>query len=385
MNYSLDIAPIFLVFSFVLIILGPLVPALLYLISNTNQSALEVPPNRDDNARHFADGLKTLIEKNFPDAISCKDPIEIDAKNSRITMKDHFIWLKSSDDFPKTPLTGANTSERRIAILNSVAQIPPFTQWYGDAYSNNYLELMENTLLRTLRCDNKLLLHPNVTILRWVDAHSMFVMGNNQLPPRTTASHTLTLSTGVNFSRLYAPQIEIAPPPKTTQTTDTKNPAEKNMLTSKILHDEMFAAPLEHSKWTHITQNDLDQTARHLFKENLCIESHQHITANLICQGDLYINEHVHIEGSIKVYGNLYIAPDVIIKGNVFCGENAQFIKNIKVHGLISCASTLSIGPYCHIGLLNAPTSVCADHISLRSGSIIHGQVFSRNHGQTDE
>jgi cytoskeletal protein CcmA (bactofilin family) len=364
--------------AFILAILLPLIPALLYLLGSEGGAVLHVPSDRDDDARHFSKKLKRMVDEEWMRPQLQAQALAIDAstRNTASGSQGRFLEVASAEPLRHTLPTAVARlpglpgfrlpAEGRIAILSALQSVPGDTVWLGDAYSRNDIEVHKGATLRTLRSDGHCLLHPQAQLLRWVDARSLYVMGPATLPPRTTASHKISLSTGIGFERIAAPTIEILDLPDGEKTSPS--PA-------------MPAVP-DIEVW-RLQADDESVIGRKIFDDDVFIGDGSVLRFDLICHGDLHLGADSQITGNIKVHGQLYMHPNVRIQGHVFCENDAVLNQDCHVDGVLSCLGKLDVGPACTLGTPGHATSVLASELVLRPGVCIHGQVWARDTGVT--
>jgi hypothetical protein len=101
---------------------------------------------------------------------------------------DKYIFVRDTGFLKSVSDLGQEKTDQRICLFNDVPRLPEEALWLGDAYTPNDFEIGKKAMLRTLRCDGKLLLHPESRIIRWVDASWIYAMGPLTLPGRTSAT-----------------------------------------------------------------------------------------------------------------------------------------------------------------------------------------------------
>lgn len=374
-----------LVSAFGFVVFAPLIPAFLHLMGNDGGAVLDVPPDRDDDPRHFPKRLKKLIDEAHPDLLTgpASTPSASSAAihtptpaHSGQDTPGRFLVATEPGFFDRqqrverrrllSAFQKAEPAESRIAIVSELPAVPAGARWLGDTYTTRNVEIQSGAVLRTLLCEGHCLLHPQATVLRWVDAQSLYVMGPVTLPPRTTATRKISLSTAIEFERLVAPLIEIL---NTGDHTDS--------------HPQPPMPVVPDIEVWRLQADDESTMNRKIFDEDVLLGEAIDCGFDLICHGDLHIGKNCRIGGHVKVYGTLYVHERVTIDGNVFCEGNAIFSPHCKVTGIVSCLGHLDVGTDCTLGLPDQLTTVVADTITLRSGTCTHGQIWARSQGET--
>ncbi len=352
--------------AFLFIALLPVLPALFNIWSTDNSAYLEIPHDRNDEPRHFSRRLKDISRNSDLSESSFVVPD---------TVNDVAVQLKSSSLSPAAPpfsrLFSAQPlqAETRIALLKPGVQISAPITWLGDVVSRADMVLPSQSILRTLRCEGHCLMQPDATVLRWLDARSLYVTGPNTLPQRTTAKHSISMSTGVRFNRLYAPLIEIQ--------------KQGESVLSAPASDDLPALPPDVEIWR--LDADIETLSGHkLFASDvyLCADSAVH--ADVVCHGDLHIGERALIKGNLKIRGDLFMHAGSRIIGHVQCQGSITLDRQCEIDGVLSSLRHLSVAGDCTLGTSTAPTSLIADTITLHSGVRVHGQVWARHSGSSD-
>lgn len=355
-----------LIASFLLLALLPMLPGLIDLWQSDIRAFLDIPSDRDDDPRHFSRRLKKVVaEAQTHDA---RTLLIDDARQAETILKSS-LSLQTTGPFSRllshTPLT----TETRIAVIKAGVNLAsPFT-WLGDTVAKGAIVLHRNSTLRTLRCEGHCLMHPEVTLLRWLDAHSLYVMGPNRLPHRTTAKSTMSLAPGVHFQRLHAPVIEVQESGET--------------LLTPPQHEGLPPLPPDVEIW-RLDADDETISGHKVFAADVYLCADSAVQTDVVCNGDLHVGERALIKGNLKIRGDLFLHAGSRITGHVQCHGSITLDRGCEIDGVMSSLGHLSVSGNCILGTTGAPTSLIADTITLHAGARVHGQVWARHAGLTD-
>lgn len=177
--------------------------------------------------------------------------------------------------------------------------------------------------------------------------------------PTLAASQRITALIGSRFRQLQAPLITFAP-----GTTDVLTQAAPAAL------------PLAHlppaTRWGlqgWRVEGDCHIPASH------------RLTGPLVVTGHLTLGPQCIVEGDIKVHGHMVAGPGCQICGAVTAQKNVRLGRASTVHGPLLCGGHLSLAKGVTLGRANAPTSVCAQDITVHAGTVVHGSVLARRSG----
>ncbi len=354
---------LFLVFAFFIIAALPTVPAALYALTSTAAEPLHVPSNRDDDPRYFSNSFMALLKN---DLSSHQVTQLLQRTGHENAIMDKYIFVRDTSFLKPVSELRQERTDQRICLFNDVARLPEETLWLGDAYTPKDFELGKKAILRTLRCDGKLLLHPESRIIRWVDASWIYAMGPLTLPGRTSATQRISLSIGIQFERLFAPLIEVFE-------LDASTPHEPVVIPSP---------PGNAERWSHQHDDTQDQQ-RKVFDDHLYIADNTSLSGDIVCHGDLYLGKNCRCEGNLKVDGHLYVDSGTAIHGHVFCLGSVFMGNDCQINGMTSVLNHFHSGLNCMVGSEKQPITLAAGEISLSAGSRIYGQIIARKKGMT--
>lgn len=178
--------------------------------------------------------------------------------------------------------------------------------------------------------------------------------------PMLEASQRITVEIGSRFRQLQAPLITFAP-----GTADATVPTVPKTL------------PLAH----------LPQASRWGL-QGWRVEGDCHVPASHRLSGPLVVTGHLTlgpqcvVEGDIKVHGHMVTGPGCQVCGAVTAQQNVRLGRASTVHGPLLCDGDLRLAKGVTLGRANAPTSVCAQDITVHAGTVVHGSVRARRSGR---
>ncbi|MFN7835496.1 MAG: hypothetical protein ACK5NY_06890 [Burkholderiaceae bacterium] len=237
-----------------------------------------------------------------------------------------------------------------------------------DLYMPLAAEVGISSILRGVRGDGMLTLGAETHVERWADAPTLLVGDHCTLPGRTTAERTLRLGKSICFCRLYAPSIETFPVPHPVP-ADSPEPVPKTYE----LFAQNSAAPVASS------------AQRHIYKKDLYIQKDTVVHGDIVCWGRVLVGAGATVIGRIKSRKGIVCEAGVSIIGSLVSDRDVALLIECFVSNVILAENAIRIGPYCRIGELSDPGSVCADQVILAGGVKIHGAVVAKLLGFTKD
>jgi hypothetical protein len=344
----------------------PLLPAIFDTLGTDTRAFLEIPHDRNDDPRHFSRRLKDLVAQTQSGDARV---IHVDNGSEAKSVLTSSLLSTGSSVLSRLGKKAQHPAETRIAVLSPDASVSSPLTWLGDALARTDIVLPASSVLRTLRCEGHCLLQPGSSVLRWLDARSLFVMGPNRLPHRTTAKNSISLSTGVRFERLYAPLITVQP----NEGVTLEDPAGENLP----------PLPPDVEIW-RLDADDETVAGHKVFTGDVYLCADSAVNANVLCDRDLHIGERALIKGNLKIRGDLFLHAGSRIIGHVQCQGAVTLDRRCEIDGVITSLSHLSVAGDCTLGSSSAHTSLIAKTITLHSGVRVYGHIWARQSGMTD-
>lgn len=352
--------------SFVVLAAAPFLPALVHLLAPESNAFIDIPPDRDDDPRHFSKRLKALVDREST----------LSTRIVHINDATTLTKLLRASSTPQRRDRRRLPTETRIVVLGPNTVLSAGDHWLGDTLSQSDIVVPTDCTLRTLRAEGQCLLHAGARILRWLDARALYVMGPGRLPTRATASQSITLSTHIAFERLHAPLITVGE-----RGAPATDPA--SVWSTSQNRSESMPLPTDVHLW-RMDSTDTHPSGHQRFKDNTCIAAGTALRCDVVCERDLHLGPHTRLLGNLKVKGDLFLHAGASIQGHVLCQGSISLDSGCRIDGVMTALKHLNIAGHCTLGSERSPTSLIADTITLHAGVCIHGQVWARSHGVTD-
>ena len=366
------------VFLLVLVTLGllilPLVPAIIELLIPTDNQALRVVQDYDNNPMHFADGFQKYINQHFADDSAIanlqRSKVLPDGTHFRIIDEDQPIQLDEARKnhhllFSKHPLTLKNQA---------------FYQ--SEAFSKSHLMAGSDNHYRALLGTESLSIGENSTVWRWAHSEGNVTVDSNAiLNGRVTSRKIMTLGIGVRFERLHAEKIICS--------HESAKP-----VTSK---------PIKHITLTALQDVKSQAGRRSLLEGSLKFPAGHFFDGDIVAGSSAIIGDNAHIKGSIKsnalndllyylhdtgaiteetvgsarfeIGNNVRIDGTVISTHDLFIGQNCQIFGPVIAENILVIRTGTVIGSPTH------PTTVTAPQIIIEEGCVIYGSLWAKDSG----
>lgn len=208
-----------------------------------------------------------------------------------------------------------------------------------------------------------LMLSPGSRVLRWAHGVQVHMGDGCHLRGQVTATELITVNGTCSFSLLHAPTVRFGMPSAQRQ------------------------APSVHiGTWPGLpaaARRDALQ-ARAQCAGRLAVHGYRSWSGDLVCHDDLVIGEGCVAGGSLKARGRLLaLGPDCRVEGHVVCGGTVRIGPGCVVAGCILADRAIVLGEDCVIGSPDRPVTVCAPHIEVGQGVVVHGTVSACQRGAT--
>ena len=342
----------FLVISTLALFAVPLIPALAELIWPTDNEPLRVVQEYDRNIRHFAQGFREYIHKNFSQLLQepGKEGTLADGTRFRTAGKDGVIFSGDPETIPF------------LVLSNGPLQLPDGYFFQSEIYSRQSIVSGQHNSFRAMLAEEDITLQDYSTVLRWVHAGKQLRLGTGcTLFGRASADSGIVLGDECVFERISAPIIEFGSYSKQEVDVARAQGARTPMVTFPRVREQFGR------RW--LLQGALDFPAQHFFDGDIVagkamnIGAYSHIKGSIKSNADGHIGAHVVLEGSAVSANSLYIGPGCMIAGPVIAEE------------------TISIAAGTIVGSPGRLTSITAPRIIIEPGAMVYGTIWAVEEG----
>ncbi|MGR9115709.1 MAG: hypothetical protein ACU85E_08080 [Gammaproteobacteria bacterium] len=338
----------------------PFIPAVIEIYHKADTRPLRVIHEYDVDIHYFAKVFRQFIQQHFLQEINAV--IETSSpRQGRLKQGNRYYIINQNHPLPWQESEQKHQVTRSMYISSDSLRLPGAMSYLTELYARDSLYGGQEDIYRALLAENDIELAKASMLLRWMHAgHSIRIAEQCVLHGRVSADAEIKFIGRSYFERLYAPVIHFGCP---------ELPAESQAAHREIKADDLaVAVDVGGGRW--------------LIEEDVTIPYNSLITSNLVVVGDLTIGAQTHIEGSVKSHGKLIIKQGSNITGSVISEHDIDLVSDCKVNGPVVSEQTIYIGSGCSIGAPDKPTTVSAEEIMIKTGSICHGTVWARKKGE---
>ena len=119
----------------------------------------------------------------------------------------------------------------------------------------------------------------------------------------------------------------------------------------------------------HVVRGDCTLPPGHLYK------------GSLVVTGRLVIGSNTTVIGDVKARQGIIVGSAARIIGSLVCEDRIYVLDHVEVAGPVISETDIAIGTGTVIGRPDAPTTISAENIIAKSGSVSHGTLWARNVG----
>jgi len=329
----------------------PLIPALVELHRKSDALPLSVIQQHAGEIRHFADSFRSYIKS--------LEPLLRESLNSRAavfgTLPDgtDYLVLGRGDEALRLPLKERDGLCPLLIATNSDLLLPPDITFSKDVYVGGEFQGGAKNRYRAILGEKQVHLSTASRVARWVHAVGAFQADPDcELNGRISSDQQIRLQDSCRFQRLNAPRIEIG---------DTK---------AKGVSVNHFG---NHSAWP---------TRRLLHDGNFEIPAGESFAGNLVVRGALRIGSGARVQGSVKGDKEVVLEDGVVVEGSLMCANKMRIGANCDIHGPVIAERKLVIESGTQCGNPHQPTTVSAPWIEVKTGVVIFGTLWAREHGR---
>lgn len=200
-------------------------------------------------------------------------------------------------------------------------------------------------------------------VLDWAHAGRSIFLGMGCVAlRRLSAGDKIELGVETWFERMYAPTIVFGQE-SFQYASSTKNLVSNTSQAVGYLKD---------------IPNAIAQTPSvFLVRGDCTLPADTHFSGSLIVTGLLTIGAFTTIQGNLKARGGVRVGHGARIEGAIVCEKRIDLWHGVEVWGPVVSERQIMVGSQAVIGLLHAPTTLCANVIIMTSGSKTHGAVWA--------
>ncbi|TBR06843.1 MAG: hypothetical protein EPO46_11740 [Lysobacter sp.] len=327
----------------------PLLPALIEW-RRGRSNTLHIPDDDDAGARFFAQRMRARIREDFGDPHDLR----------RVGASSAYRLAGSS------PLDGsygrADTSNPTLVGVR--VTLADGCRYFGEIVAFEHLTAGAGAIVRAALVESgDAVLGERVSVLRWIDAHSITTDNDCRLLGRATAATAIRLGARTEFRRMAAPLIE------------TAGHFDRPEVVTAI------DAALDEASGSAFIERP-DRQGRWCARGDVRIPAGVRVSGNVIVEGSLEIGEGCEIIGSLKAYRHLSIGRSVRVHGSVFAGGRIDIGSSAMIDGIVSSELRVHVDAGVHIGREGREASVLAPEIRLGAANRIHGSVWAGREGR---
>lgn len=117
-------------------------------------------------------------------------------------------------------------------------------------------------------------------------------------------------------------------------------------------------------------------------KKDLEVSENTEVSMHYIVKGNLNIDKGSCIDGNIKCFKKTTIKDNVVIRGAIVSESNIEIGDNCSIQGPIISYGAIAIGKNCIFGTQADRTSLIADNITIKEGTVVLGMILARKGGE---
>jgi predicted acyltransferase (DUF342 family) len=239
-----------------------------------------------------------------------------------------------------------------------------------EIYASGNLYVGEKSNLRAILAEGDIILGPQTSISRWIDAQTIHAEKNCTLYGRASAHKHIQLNEGSSFERLNAPSISFGKKLIPDQPTDSNKTDESKPGQPSLPHTCLPKSHRHHP-----------EAKRDTFRQDLYLDRALCHEGNLVIHGTANLPENSELKGSIKTSGALILRSNCKINGHLVAQKKIEIGSNSQVFGNVISEKSIWIARGCIIGSIDSQVSVVAPKIIIESGVIIHGSLSAYENG----
>lgn len=340
----------------------PFLPALIELLKGRDVKPLRVVTSSEVDIRHFAKGCRRLVNTILDEDLeACRRegaPRDVDLPEGG---RARILPGGSLAELDGVEARAGYT--QRLFLSPEDLQLQPDASYLGEIFVKGDLRGGERDILRAALAEGDMVLAPGTISLRWLHADGEFRAEEDcALYGRVSTDRAMRLGVHCHFERLNAPKVLCA---------EAENPP----------------APPDSRERQRLAPEDLPgfvdlAGGRCLVRGDLELPPHSLLRTNLVVTGALHVGEGCEIDGDVKARRKLHLDRGVTVTGALVSGRELDVEAYCRLGGPVLAERDLSLGSCCRVGHPDRPTTLCGDHLRLRPGTILHGSVRARFHGE---
>jgi len=245
--------------------------------------------------------------------------------------------------------------ENIVYAPNSI-KIPENMTIKYELLSEGNIDIYSNSKIRAVKSEQNILVKPNSTIQRWMDATGDIYVGQHCCVNIVSASSYVVLSYGTKFKRIYG------------------NP----IVTAETIHPTIREDSSRHKAFKY---SEIQDNLMYLGEgENII---NKDIEKSIISQSKLTVTKGISIHGDIKTNGSLFLSENCMVYGNVFAEGDINISKECFIAGNIFSHKNIYISEGTQVGVQNHSKSIIAKYkIYLEKRVIIFNYILTDGVGE---
>jgi cytoskeletal protein CcmA (bactofilin family) len=336
-----------LVFSAMLFL--PFWPGLRESLWPKDEYPLTIKLQYSKDPRHLGESFRRIIRRGMGDNSTNPGVRTIQLSKQEVVEIKQSCRLKSGD------------APAHILMIQNQLHTESTVTFKHELYVVGSTTLGSKNKIRSLACDEDVILGEGTRVMRWIDAHgSINVDAECDLGVSCACANRLTLGTGVVFRRLFGSRIS--------------SPGYVQRCLPERMITRATMIPADKIK----TIEDITNYRR---KSSLLM-SETVIDQDLIVKGDLDLADSVTIHGDIHSMGRTIIGRRSVIWGDVFAEGPIEILPDAVVIGNVFSQASVRLFPGARVGKAGCTKSVIAKkQVVLDRNVAIHGYVLTEGKG----
>lgn len=312
------------------------------------EKSLIVKNDNVKDARYFSNSFRQLM-KNIKKSQALENGQNI-VENAKLSKDEKIFFWNGKESL------GDKVSN--ICYINDDVVFNSKIFFEKEVFAKGDIEFAEKTTLRAVAGENSVIIGENSKILRWADGKRFTVLKKGSNAGKSISSgERLVIEPNCNFTRLYAPVIEV-----------------KNYVrVSDANTDEIVI--------------NKDAPVYMKSKRNIRnIDKNQELKCTVITKYDLSVGAGAVVYGDIKSDKIIHIKNNAVVTGNVFSDESIIIEQGAKILGNVFAGENLYIGPDVTIGKIGRiKSAISRVDMVISEGVTIYGYAGCENKGKIVE
>jgi hypothetical protein len=347
---------VFLLITLLLFML-PLLPAILEFAYPTDNKPLRIVQEYDTDIRHFANGFKSYLQKQFGENFHhvLAEGVAFQEGNFADGAPFQVLGRDNAPEFSMLEKTALST--QKVIISTAPLKLPARYSFDREIYSTEDITAAADGHYRALLAEGNIVLDKSCTLLRWVHSAKALKVGKEcRLYGRASADGMMQLAEQCEFERISAPMLVFG----------------EETLAHITTWDKNTLQPLAEPPNISFKYNN-----RWVIDGSITLPENSYFEGDIIATQDIIIGRGSFIKGSVKSNRNLTLEDKVCIEGSAVSTGNITTGNGCKIKGPVIAEEQIIIGSGNSIGTELLLTTVTAPVVAVTTGTIVYGSVWA--------